>query len=140
MTTIRAWMKAFHSLASSLFTRCSFLSSSAPSITSPPPPLLLSSLTFCLWLYIADLSQPEQKGVEKAAGGWQRSRDLLCMGSARSQPLHIHMLSILADLSCAAADRLREDALHTASMHADVHQLKKHSAALVSAEKKYHTN
>lgn len=34
----------------------------------------------------------------------------MCMGSGRSQPLHIHMLSILADLSVAAADRLGEDA------------------------------
>lgn len=80
-----------------------------------------------------------KRGVEKPARGWQRSRNLVCMGSG-SQPLHIHMLSILADLSVAAADRLSEDALHTASMHADVHQLKKHSPPLVSAKKKYHTN
>lgn len=46
------------------------------------------------------------------------------VGSGKSQPLHIHMLSILADLSVAAADRLRGDALDAASMHADVHQLK----------------
>lgn len=110
---------------------------SAPSsITSPPPPPLLSSFTFCLVLYIANLNQHKQKGVQNPAGGWHPSRNLACMGSGRSQPLHIHMLNILADLSVAAADWLREDALHTASMHADVHQLKKHSQALVSAEKK----
>lgn len=57
------------------------------------------------------------------------------MGSGRSQPLHIHMLSILADLSVAAADRLREDALHTASMHADVHQLK-NTHKLLSQQRK----
>lgn len=61
------------------------------------------------------------------------------MGSGRSQPLHIHMLSILADLSVAAADRLREDALHTASMHADVHQLKNtHKLSCLSREKVSH--
>lgn len=52
-----------------------------------------------------------KRGVQNPAGGWHPSRNLVCMGSGRSQPLHIHMLSILADLSVAAADRLREDAL-----------------------------
>lgn len=57
-------------------------------------------------------------------------------GQRRLSAPHIHMLSILADLSAAAADSLSGDELHTASMHADVHQLKEHSAPLVSAEKK----
>lgn len=62
------------------------------------------------------------------------------MGSGRSQPLHIHMLSILADLSVAAAARLRGDRATYGINACRCAPAEKHSQALVSAKKKYHTN
>lgn len=107
---------------------------------SSPPPLLLSSITICLWLYIANLNQHQIMGVENPAGGWRPSGNLAFLGSGRSQPLHIHMLSTLADLSVAAADRLRGDGAAYGINACRCASAETHSQALVSAKKKYHTN
>lgn len=107
-----------------------------PSMTSPPP-LLLSSVTLCWSLDIADLNRQEQKGVQNPAGGWHPSRNLVCMGSGRSQPLHIHMLSVLADPSARGSCRETERRCAASCINAcRCASAETHSQALVSAKEK----